>query len=432
MSTRTINAVHNRKTYEFLCNFVGSIALLVGGAGSGKSYSVAQWLLLEHLIGPDPIRILIVRKTLKSLRETVWDLMLQLIDLYDLESMVTVNKSDFTISCGQNVMLFKGLDKVGKLKSIVNIGIIYVEEGTDLTEDDWMQLRLRLRGEGPQIIIATFNPCDYYSFLNKLSTEPLDDGVKVNHSTYLDNQFLSKKYIKTITSAKGVHDHYWTVYGLGLWALLKGLIYTNWTEVASELWPDEDRFDEIFYGLDFGFTHPTVLMKIGLLDGDVYEEELLYETELLNSQIIEKLDILIPDKNRPIYGDGAEPDKIKEIGNDGWNIHNADKGPGSVRLGIDFMKRQTRFIHTDSLNHIKENKNYKYMVTKDGRVLEDPVEYKDDSVDATRYAVYTHCYKRQELKTWSGDFAAKRARDREEPVVHQRWTRGKSIDITAA
>jgi len=423
----------NRRTYGFLKQFKGAVALLVGGSGSGKSYACAQWLLLEHLIGPDPVRILIVRKTFNSLRTTVWELMLQLIDLYDLESIVKVNRSSFTITCGKNVMIFHGLDKVEKVKSIPDIGIIYVEEATDITEDDWKQLRLRLRGQGPQIMVASFNPCEYYSFLHELSTPPLDEGIEVNHSTYLDNPFLTEKYIKTITDAEGKDEHYWTVYGLGLWMILKGLIYSNWDEV--DYWPEDpgeedEFFDEVIYGLDFsGGVNEAALLEVGIKEKELYERELLYESMETTPDLIKRLEWLIPVgcRKRVIYADSASPEKIEECYRAGFNVKPAKK---DISLGIEFVRRQTRHIYEGSLNHLKENKNYRHKVDKNGNSLEIPIDFFNHLVDCARYAIYTHLKDRKEPKIWSGKFAEQQARaEKEGPKGHQRWARGRKHKV---
>jgi phage terminase large subunit len=88
-----------------------------------------------------------------------------------------------------------------------------------------------------------------------------------------------------------------------------------------------------------------------------------------------------------IYCDSAEPDRIEEISNAGFNAHPSKK---DVKAGIDYVKSQV--IHVDatcSPNIQKEVQNYKYKEDKNGNVLDEPVKAFDHILDATRYAMFS-------------------------------------------
>ena len=53
------------------------------------------------------------------------------------------------------------------------------------------------------------------------------------------------------------------------------------------------------------------------------------------------------------------------------------------------VKSKQLYITKNSINLLKELKSYKWRVDKNGRVLEEPVKFRDDLVDAMRYAIYT-------------------------------------------
>ena len=72
----------------------------------------------------------------------------------------------------------------------------------------------------------------------------------------------------------------------------------------------------------------------------------------------------------------------------GWNIKPATKGPGSVNIGIDMLKRYIIHVTKRSVNTIKEFRNYKFKEDKNGNVLNEPVDLFNHSVDACRYATY--------------------------------------------
>ena len=146
-------------------------------------------------------------------------------------------------------------------------------------------------------------------------------------------------------------------------------------------------FEELIYGLDFGYCNPSALIEIGIKDDIIYERELLYQTHLTNADLIEKLKKLIPDKSNPIYADSAEPARIEEIHRAGYKIYPADK---SVKDGIDFVKRRKIHILRSSTNLIDEKRIYKYREDKNGYALEEPIKFRDHLMDAERYGLYTH------------------------------------------
>ena len=288
------------------------------------------------------------------------------------------------LSFGTNEMLFKSLDDPEKIKSYEG-NYLWIEEATEITHEDFLQLNLRLRRKTEDInqMYLTFNPISKLHWIYQELIEKERDDVAILHSTYKDNPFLSEDYIKELENLKDQDETYYQVYALGEWGVLQNIIYTNYDLIDT--WPGS--FDEVIYGLDFGYNNPSALVEVGLKDKEPYLRELLYETHLTNEDLIEKLKELIPDRNSYIYADPAEPARIEEIARAGFNIHLADK---SVKDGIDFVRRQKLHILKSSVNLIKEISGYKYKEDKDGNVLEEPVKFRDHLMDAMRYAIYTH------------------------------------------
>jgi len=372
------------KFYRFLAGSKKRINLLFGGAGSGKSYAMAQFFIKKFYEEEDK-RFLILRKTLPSLRITAYKLILDLLREYGLP--YSLNKSEMLITYGTNEMLFKSLDDREKIKSYEG-NYVWVEEATEITYEDFLQLNLRLRRRTDRLnqMYLTFNPISRLHWIYKELVEKKRDDVAILHSTYKDNPFLSEDYIKELEDLKNQDETYYQVYALGEWGVLKNIVYTNYELVDA--WPGE--FDEVIYGLDFGYNNPTALVEVDIKDREIYLRELLYQTHLTNEDLITRLCELIPKKDSYIYADPAEPARIEEIQRAGFNVHPADK---SVKDGIDFVKRQRLHILKDSVNLIKEISGYKYKEDKDGNVLEEPVKFRDHLMDAMRYAVYTHLKK---------------------------------------
>lgn len=370
-------------------NFLGRnerILISYGGAGSGKSHSVAQ-KIVEKFYSEHNKSFLVTRKTLPSLRITAMKLILRLLDEYGLP--YKFNKSDLELTCSDNEILFKSLDDYEKIKSY-EADYIWVEEATDITFDDFTQLNLRLgrvETDHKNQMFLTFNPISRFHWINKELFEKPRVNQAILQSTYKDNPFLSKDYIDELKRLKDQDNELYGIYALGQWMTLSNLIYSNYEIVDENKWPKE--FDETIYGLDFGFNVPCALLEIGYLGENIYEKELLYETHLTNSELIEYLKELILDRENDIYADSAEPARIQEIEDAGFNVYPTLKGKNSVKDGIDFIKTHKRYIHKNSTNMIAELSGYKWR-EKNGEVLDEPVKFRDHLMDAERGARWTY------------------------------------------
>ena len=379
----TVTAEVNAKHWYYLANAKKRIILEYGGAGSGKSYAIADHLVLNKLCKEDDVRIAVIRKTQPSLRITAWQLVLD--ELARFRIPYEKNKTEMTIIYGNNMMLFKGLDDPEKVKSL-EVNYVWIEETNEISERDFLQLTLRLRRNnknGNNQMFLSFNPVSMQSWLYNFTMRPHKD-VEVLHSTYRDNRFLTPQYIEQLESLKEQDPTYHKIYALGEWATLENLIYTNHTIIPASQFPK--TFPDSFCGLDFGYNNPTALLRIGIKDNERYERGLLYETHLTNEDLIEQLKILIPNRNEEIYADSAEPQRIEEIARAGFNIYPAPKGKGSVKHSIDVVKRQHYTIADDDVVNIAERETYKWKEDRDGNVLEEPVKFRDHYRDAERYA----------------------------------------------
>lgn len=373
----------NRKTFEYLKQTRKRQNILYGSAGSGKSWSIAQFLTLEKLYKGKNNRTLITRKTRPALKKSCWLLINDLIHKYELPGCIP-NKSDLSLFVGSNQMFFVPLDDPEKLKSFERINYIWGEEATEFNLDDYLQLNLRCRGEntgGINQLFFSFNPIDEQSFWKEIVDSP-KDSVGVNHSTYKDNAFLEDNYIKVLEGLIDQDETYHKIYALGIWATPKNIIYSNWDIVDA--FPE---CEEVGYGIDFGFNNPTGLLKIGLNDREAYLQELLYETKLTNTSLITELKKLIPEESRSdeMWADSAEPQRIEEIYGAGFNIHPCTKGKDSVKIGIDRCKRMRLHIVKGSENLLKEIKSYKWKEDKNGHVMDEPVKFRNHLMDAMRY-----------------------------------------------
>ncbi len=360
--------------------------LSYGGSGSSKSYSTAQKILVR-LLTEDNHRFLIVRKTARSLKRSVFQLFRDIISQWELSELFSVNLTDLTITCkaNHNQIIMSGLDDVEKLKSIAGITGIWIEESTEIIEDDFIQLDLRLRGHTKNYkqIILTFNPVSSQSWIKKRFFDHTDPQATIIHSTFNDNQFIDNEYKEILAELAGQNQNLFNVYAKGLWGSRKGLIYTDYT-LIDELPKD---FEFRTYGIDFGYNHPQTLVEVRTIGDEIYVKELFCKSQTLVTDLISFMRQTGIKEDAIIYADSANPDKIQTIVNAGYR--KATGAKKDVLAGIDHIKSKKLYVTEDSVNLIKELGIYSWKTDKEGKPLEVPVKLFDDCLDGLRYAVFT-------------------------------------------
>ena len=371
-------------------NATGQIIINRGGARSSKSYSIAQ-LLVDYFFTMPKIKILILRKTQPSLRLSCMVLVKEIIMEYNLWQRIRDVKVERSLySPVEGWIHFGGLDDPEKIKS-TDWNIIWMEEATEFEYNDFINLKLRLSSPIPvpnfrNRLFMSFNPIDEYHWIKtKIIDEKTEDYTEIQ-SNYRFNPFLHPDYVHTVEELEHQDYNSYRIFTLGEWGRLEHLIFKNWRMVH-----DIPTAGETIFGLDFGFINPSALVKVNV-DGIVMGiEELLYESGLTNSQLIERMNVLItPEQKRDcmIFADCAEPARIEEIANAGFNIYPSDK---SVLDGIDYMSRCDMQVKEDSDHVVKELRGYSRKTDKHtGQVTEEPIKFNDHMIDAIRYACYTY------------------------------------------
>jgi phage terminase large subunit len=371
--------------------------VLCGGRGSGKSEFAARKIFYRAQVEGDH-RFLILRKVRKTCGVSVIKVFQRLLSENAID--YNYNKSDHVImwqapNGTANELLFDGLDEPEKIKSIKGITSMWIEEATEFTEKEFVEVDLCLREPGPlyKQIIMSFNPDEALApWLKKRFFDSIDPDAFVHVSTIEDNPIavMREEYRKQL--ALLTDETRRKIYLFGVWAALKGRIY-DWD---SQLPPA--HVDETWYGGDFGYSvNPATLIKIYRKADEYWLEEIFYEAGLTNQDIGNKM---ITDPNTdirlPSYWDSAEMKSIEELYRLGINALPALKGPDSVRSGIDLLKAQKIHIVPGSMNLIREASRYNWREDKNGLPLPEPVKFDDHALDATRYGIFTHMRGSQE------------------------------------
>lgn len=360
-----------------------------GGSGSGKSYSQTQYEITRCLMGNE--KLLVIRKVSTTLKDSVISLFTSILSAWGLNDYYTENKSTqfITFKNGSQI-LFKGMDDPEKIKSIAGITRIWIEEASELSQADFQQLNLRLRGRDNLQIALSFNPIDEehwiksYFFDNPAVREKTD----IFKTTYLDNKFIDDAYKAELEGYQFIDKNYYKIYALGEWGgITEGRIYPVWEQIDN--FPEIDGF---WYGLDFGYSNdPTAIVKTIKWKDRIYLDERLYRTGLTNPEIAS---FLHSDgyKNQVVICDSAEPKSIAELRSHGINAVDAVKGAGSIMAGIDLIRSHKVLVTRASTNIIKENRYYQWKElpparqTATKRFDNTPKDWMNHSLDAIRYA----------------------------------------------
>ncbi len=370
--------VRNMRAY---CTHKKRIAINEGGTSSSKTYSILQLLVKIAKDSGFPLEISVVSESLPHLkRGCLRDFKNILGDEFKDKWM---NKTDFryTFPNGSFIEFFSA-DNSEKCRG-PRRDILYINECNHVSKMAYDELEVRTR----MFIFLDFNPVSEF-WAHEMQGWPEVEWI---HSTYLQaRHVLPIQVVRSIESRRERDPNWWRIYGLGLVGNLEGLVHPNFKTVKAL--PEGGR---IFFGLDFGYTNdPTVLVQNVFKDNAIYSHQLIYETGLKNNQIANRMEQLGVKKGwKNIWADSAEPKSIDEILAYGFNIKPSVKGPDSLYAGIQFVNQFDQYWTEESLECIKEQRNYRYLQDKNGKWLNEPIDDWNHGMDARRYGVYSELFK---------------------------------------
>lgn len=366
-----------------------------GSSRSGKSYNTVIWLCV-FLMNHPGLRLSVVRKTLTALRGSI---------LYDFKDVLVkmglwgwrqkaFNKSEFTFTFPNGSWIeFFSTDDEQKLRGRKR-DICYVNEANELSQLEWQQLKMRTT----MFTIADYNP----SFSDEHWLCQVNADPRTYHfiTTYKDNPFLEQTIIDEIESLRHKNKSLWQVYGLGMQAVIEGLIFTN-VEIIDEI-PDVAR-KRRWRGCDWGYSlDPTAIEDVYYHDGSIYVDEICYRTGMLASDIISVL--RENDGAVETICDSADPRLIQEVYRGGCNVKPVTKYPGSVLAGITKMQELRIFVTKRSANVIKEFKNYVWAQDKEGKWLQQPAAGAGDHCFVADTMILTNEGERRIADIHPGDY----------------------------
>ncbi len=397
---------------DFLFNWEQKYQLLVGGYGSSKSYHVALKIILKLL--EEKRTALIVREVYDTHRDSTYSLFSEIIEDLDLSNKIRCLSSPMQIRFPNgSKILFRGMDKVEKLKSINNVSLIWLEECSEIKYDGFKELIGRLRHPTLKLhMILSTNPVSEsnWTFKHFFKDERnkrlvLDDeqlykertivvgDTYYHHSTADDNVFLPDSYIEQLEELKEYDPDLHRI-------ARRGRFGVNGVRVLPqfEVWEHDDVMDKVKrirpsmkrVGMDFGFEESYNAVIRMAIDHDkkylyIYWE--YYKNKMTDDKTAEELKEFSKTKEL-IIADSAEPKTIQFFKQNRFNIKGAKKGPGSRLQNIKKVKRFKKIICSSNCeNTIYELKDLTYKKNKLGEIIPDEFEIDPHTFSAVWYGL---------------------------------------------
>ena len=387
----------------YITDYSSRFEFWYGGAGSAKSYSITQKIIIRCC--NERIKILVCRKYGSTLRNTCFSLFKEVLEKWKLTSYVRIKESDFSITFpnGSQIIMM-GLDEETKLLSLNNIGTIWIEEAFEVPKDIVEQLNLRMRSQNEnQQIIMSWNPISINSWLYDFAElNPPENSRKI-FSTFKDNPFLSKEYIEAMEDMRVRNPAKARIYYYGQYGVNpEGLVIQNWRAEDFDPMHLASLGYEHRVGMDLGWVDKSAIID-SLYDRQnktIYVFNEFYKSGCQLSELacqIKKMGL----QKCKIFVDAAEPRSIQFFRQEGINATPCKKGADSVKAGLMFLQDNLIIVHPKCKNFIMELENFSYIKSKlTGEWTEDTTHEFSHAVDACRYA-YSDIYTNPKLKTMS-------------------------------
>lgn len=371
-----------------------------GGAGSSKSYSICQKLIIRAC--SEKIKILVCRRYGSTLRNTCFSLFKEILSKWELTKYVKIRETDFHIQFpnGSEIIMM-GLDEETKLLSLNDIGTIWIEECFEVPKEIVEQLNLRMRAQNEnQQIIISYNPISKNHWLyDFVEVNPPQNLLKI-HSTFKDNPFLSQQYIDTMEDMRVRNPNKARIYYYGEYGVdSEGLVFSNWRTEAFDKMELAKMGLEHRAGLDLGWVDKTAIIDT-LYDRNshkIYVFNEFYKSGQQLSEVAAAIKAMELIKTK-LYVDSAEPRSIQFFRNEGINAAPCIKGKDSIKAGIMFLQDNEIIIHPSCQNIINEFQNFSYIKSKQtGEWTEETTHEFSHAIDALRYA-YSDIYNNSKAK----------------------------------
>lgn len=426
---------------DFIFNWDYETYLLLGGYGSGKSYHAAFKIILKLL--EEKRKCLVVRQVYDTIQESCYDLFCEILDEMGLltsnpyeyrknRNLVLALKSPlrFNFHNGSKI-IFKGLDKPEKVKSINNVSILWLEECSEISFIAYEELLGRIRTPNVSMhFILSCNPVGRENWVYRHFFCQIDDdgeetvildeyklyekkclvhnGVYYHHSIPTDNPWLPWQYLKRLDGLQRFDTYLymvarWGRFGATGTRVLPQLMVAPsakvFTKAVRELGPAN-----WYYGFDFGFeeSYNAVLsMAVDVKKGYLYIFDEIYlnhvtDDKMANLEEMQKLrsgliQMNANGYNKVIVADNEDPKAIQYYRQQGFPIRACrNKFAGSRLSNTRKIKRFRKiFVSPKCKNTIRELRDLTYKKDPKGNVIYDQFNIDPHTFSAIWYALDT-------------------------------------------
>ncbi len=395
--TRVFEYIYNNFNFNYKREDPQKIFILEGSSGSSKTTSIIQTLILYCIQNKGKNkRIVIARAKYSWLKDApMQDFINMLMSLKIYKEKNHTRSHPQSYKLYGNTIDFLGLDDPQRFHG-PRQDITWINEAMEADKASYNQLAMRTN----EAMILDYNPSftTHWVFDDLLAELPSKPDTFYMKSTFRDNQYLPRGQKDKILGyeptpnniRKGTADEfYWRVYGLGLRASQKGIIFKYVTWIKD--FPEGLQY---WYGMDFGFTNdPTTLVKLGIDGKDLYAQLCLYEPietpELLSDALynagVQSGDLIIADSSDK-FNNRLFIDDLKTYG---WNVSKVTKTKG-IKYWIQKLKSYSLNFVDDGTKISKafriEQENYRWKTIND-IATNQPEDKHNHAFDALRYGI---------------------------------------------
>lgn len=394
----------------FIVNWHKRFYFVVGGYGSSKSYNTALKLLIKAR-DEKKRKILVVRKTFESLRDSCFDLLCEIIETSGMSKEFKITSTPMRIihKKTKSRFIFRGLDKPEKLKSIHGVSIVWIEEAPEISYEAFKELNGRLRTmEQSMHIIMSSNPVSKSSWTYKhfFLDKEMDDNelyhkriIKTedtyyHHSTVDDNKFVPAEYKQQLEQLQHHDPDLYRIARKGRFGILGEKLFRNvenksHSEVMEEVEKINcrDRYD----GLDFGFSvsfNALVRCAVDRQNNHLYIYKEWHEKELINSEVTEKVVKLLQGTYHSVIADNARPELIEELSRNKIRIERTKKVANNKVIGANKIKSFYKIIVSDECPQtFKDLTELTFKKDKNDEIIEDKFSFDSHIFDALAYSL---------------------------------------------
>jgi phage terminase large subunit len=402
-----INKEVNPHFEDFLFDWQSKFQFFVGGYGSSKSYHIALKLILKLL--QEKRTALVVREVYETIRESCFSLFEEIVEDLELDGRIKLVTSPMQIRFPNgSKIIFKGMDKPKKLKSINNISIVWCEECSELKYEGFKELIGRLRHPFLSLhMILSTNPVgkSNWTYKHFFKVPGINDedlykqrtmrigNTFYHHSLADDNLFLPYSYIEQLDEIEAYDPDLYRIARQGRFGVNGIIVLPQFEvqphdEVMQAVYGIPERMKKV--GFDFGFQRSFNALLRMAIDHEkkwlyIYWE--YYKNHTTDDYTAEDI-AEFKETRELIKADSAEPKTIQYFRQQGFRIQGAKKGPNSRIQHTKKVKRFKKIICSDACTHtIEELKELTFAVDKDGNIIEDEFNIDPHTFSAIWYAL---------------------------------------------